>query len=149
MTEPTDDRPRRRRAPVRPTTAPEETMTTETYTPEIELSADQPSARPQLRLPTVSALRPLSPTPTYIGIGVAAIGFVLLAVAWGAVAGEDNVAFQMPYLISGGLAGLGMIMVGLTIINVAAKRRDAALREQQIQLLASALRELRNEDGSS
>jgi hypothetical protein len=55
----------------------------------------------------------------------------------------------MPYLISGGLAGLGMIMVGLTIINVAAKRRDAALREQQIQLLASALRELRDEDGSS
>ncbi len=127
-------------------------MTTETLVPEIELStepAGPASGRPQLRMPSIAALRPLSPTPTYIGIAVAALGFVLLAVAWGAVAGEDNVAFQMPYLVSGGLAGLGMIMVGLTIINVAAKRRDAALREQQIQLLAAALRELRNEDSSS
>ena len=122
---------------------PEDPMT-ETLVPEIDLAAEPTSGRPQLRLPSIPALRPLSPTPTYIGIGVAAIGFVLLAIAWGAVAGEDNVAFQMPYLISGGLAGLGMIMVGLTIINVAAKRRDAALREQQIQLLAAALHELRS-----
>lgn len=96
-------------------------------------------------LPAVPALRPLSPTPTYIGIAVAALGFVLLAVAWGGVAGKNNVALQVPYLVSGGLAGLGLIMVGLTIVNVAAKRRDAALREQQIQLLAAALHELRDD----
>jgi hypothetical protein len=98
------------------------------------------------KLAALPALRPLSPVPTYMGIAIAVIGFVLLAVAWGGVAGEDNVARQVPYLISGGLFGLGLIMVGLTTVNVAAKRRDAAARERQIQLLASALRELRGSD---
>ena len=90
----------------------------------------------------VPALRPLSPVPTYLGIAVAAIGFVLVLFAWGQSAGETNVALQIPYLISGGMVGLGLIMVGVTIVTVAAKRRDAMLREQQNELLASALREL-------
>jgi hypothetical protein len=96
------------------------------------------------RLATIPVLRPLSPTPTWIGIGVAAAGFVLLAVAWGQVAGETNVALQVPYLISGGLVGLALVMVGLTVVSVAAKRRDALLRQQQTELLADALRELRS-----
>jgi hypothetical protein len=90
----------------------------------------------------VPALRPLSPVPTYAGIVVAALGFVLIAIAWGAVAGETNVALQMPYLVSGGITGLALVMVGLTVVSVAARRRDALLREQQTQLLADALREL-------
>lgn len=90
----------------------------------------------------VPALRPLSPVPTYLGIAVAAAGFVLILFAWGQVAGEVNVALQMPYLISGGLTGLGLVMVGVTIVSVAARRRDAVLREQQTALLADALREL-------
>jgi hypothetical protein len=94
------------------------------------------------RLPTLPAL---SPVPTYAGIAVTAIGFAIIAYAWGKVAGiADNVALQMPYLVSGGLAGLGLVMVGVTIINVAAKRRDTQLRQQQTELLADALRELRN-----
>ena len=94
------------------------------------------------RLRTLPAL---SPVPTYIGIAVAVAGFVLIAFAWGKVAGiADNVALQMPYLVSGGLTGLGLVMVGVTIVNVAAKRRDAQLRQQQTQLLADALTELRN-----
>ena len=90
----------------------------------------------------VPALRPLSPVPTYLGIGVAAVGFVLIAFAWGAVAGETNVALQMPYLVSGGITGLALVMVGMTVVSVAARRRDAVLREQQTALLADALREL-------
>lgn len=124
-------------------TVPEEPMSTQA----IEVVDDSPAPPGRAHgLRSLPALRPLSPTPTYIGIGVAAVGFVLLGVAWGGVAGEDNVAFQVPYLVSGGLVGIGLILVGLTIINVAAKRRDAALREQQIQLLAAALHELRADD---
>ena len=123
-------------------TVPEEPMSTQT----IEVVDDEQAPARDRRLPTLAALRPLSPTPTYLGIGVAVLGFVLLAIAWGGVAGEDNVAFQVPYLVSGGLVGMGLILVGLTIVNVAAKRRDAALREQQIQLLAAALHELRGDD---
>ena len=93
------------------------------------------------RTPT---LPPLSPVPTYAGIAIAAIGFALIAFAWSKVAGiADNVALQMPYLVSGGLTGLGLVMVGVTIVNVAAKRRDSLLRQQQTELLADALHELR------
>ena len=93
------------------------------------------------RLPSLPAL---SPTPTYAGIAVAAVGFALIFYAWSKVAGiADNVALQLPYLVSGGLTGLGLVMVGVTIINVAAKRRDARLRQQQTELLADALHELR------
>ena len=93
------------------------------------------------RLPTLPAL---SPVPTYVGIAITAIGFAVIAYAWAKVAGiADNVALQMPYLVSGGLAGLGLVMVGVTVINVAAKRRDTQLRQQQTELLADALRELR------
>lgn len=102
--------------------------------------AEEPA--PRALSDRVPALRPLSPVPTYVGIAVAALGFVLIAVAWGAVAGQTNVALQVPYLVSGGIAGLALVMVGLTVISVAARRRDALLREQQTQLLADALREL-------
>ncbi|MDP9100632.1 MAG: hypothetical protein M3N21_00555 [Actinomycetota bacterium] len=91
----------------------------------------------------VPGLRPQSPVPTYAGIAVTAVGLVLIAFAWGKVAGLTNVALQMPYLVSGGLSGLALVMIGVTVINIAAKRRDAAAREQQTQLLASALAELR------
>ena len=102
----------------------------------------EPTVEPRgPRLPSVS---PLSPAPTYAGIIVAAAGFALIFYAWSKVAGiADNVALQMPYLVSGGLTGLGLVMVGVTVVNVAAKRRDGLLRQQQTELLADALHELR------
>ena len=94
------------------------------------------------RLPGLPALSPL---PTYLGVAITAIGFAAVIFAWSKVAGvSDNVALQLPYLVSGGLVGLGLVMVGVTVINVAAKRRDTQLRQQQTELLADALRELRN-----
>lgn len=107
-----------------------------------DLNREPPAARAG-RLDRIPGRRPLSPTPTYVGIGITVVGFMLIAVAWGQVAGETNVALQMPYLVSGGLFGIALVLVGLTVVNVAAKRRDAALREQQTALLADALAELR------
>ena len=117
-------------------------MPTETLEP-IPVAPDSTRSR----ISKLPALRPLSAVPTYIGIVVVAAGFVLLAVAWGGVAGEANVAMQVPYLVSGGLFGIALILVGLTIVNVAAKRRDSALRERQTQLLADALRQLGGTSG--
>jgi hypothetical protein len=118
-----------------------------TFTDPVEIRSGEETAddvvvsRPGIadRLPA------LSPVPTYVGIGIAVLGFGLIAYAWSKVAGiADNVALQMPYLVSGGLTGLGLVMVGVTIVNIAAKRRDAQQRRQQTQLLADALTELRN-----
>jgi hypothetical protein len=103
-----------------------------------ELSAVPPPSR---RLP--QWLRPSSPVPVYIGVGAAVLGFVLILLAWGQVAGETQVYLQVPYLVSAGLTGIGLVMVGLTVVNVAAKRRDAAERERQMDRLVSIMTELR------
>ena len=98
-----------------------------------------------VRLPEMPAwLRGGSPALTYIGVAVAIVGFVLILMAWGQVAGETQVYLQVPYLVSAGLTGVGLVMVGLTIVNVAAKQRDAADRDRQIDQLVSILQELRS-----
>ena len=88
-------------------------------------------------------LRPGSPLPVYVGVAVCVIGFALLVYTWGQVADEVQVYRQLPYVVSGGLTGLALVLVGVTVINVAAKRADAADRERQHEQLTDALRELR------
>ena len=110
---------------------------------EAALEPARPDARREgPRLPTW--LRAGAPALTYIGVGVALVGFVLILVAWGQVAGETQVYLQVPYLVSAGLTGIGFVMVGLTIVNVAAKQRDAADRDRQIDQLVSVLDELKS-----
>lgn len=84
-----------------------------------------------------------SPGATWAGLGVAALGFVLIGIAWAQIAGEESVFRQLPYLVSAGLTGLGFIMIGMTLINVSAKRRDAVERERQIGQLVSILEEVK------
>ena len=79
----------------------------------------------------------------WAGIVVAAAGFVLLGIAWGQMAGETQVYLQLPYLVSAGLTGLGLIMVGVTIVNIAAKRRDADDRARQMDQFVAVLEEVK------
>jgi hypothetical protein len=87
-------------------------------------------------------LDPASLIPTYVGVVVALVGFALIAIGWAKVAGLVDVWRQMPYLLSAGLPGLGLVMSGLVIINVSARRQDAAARARQTAMLAEALRDL-------
>lgn len=63
----------------------------------------------------------LDPTkrPVQIAVGLAAIGFVLILLGWNGSSEVDHPQGQIPYLISGGVAGLGLIIVaiGLLLIN--------------------------------
>jgi hypothetical protein len=86
---------------------------------------------------------PSSHIPTYAGILVVLAGFGLIALAWARVAGLVDVWKQMPYVVSAGLPGLGLIMTGLLVINIAAKRQDAAVRARQMETLTEALRDLK------
>jgi uncharacterized membrane protein len=103
---------------------------------------DGPAAKRRLSLPTW--LKAGAPALTFIGVAIAVVGFVLILVAWGQVAGETQVYLQVPYLVSAGLTGLGLVMVGLTIVNVAAKQRDALDRDRQMDQLVSILGELKS-----
>jgi hypothetical protein len=99
-------------------------------------------------------LRADSPVPVYIGIVLVLGGFAVIGITWGKIAGLLQVPLQLPYLVSGGLTGLGLIMVGITVISISAKRRDAAERSRQLDQLAQIMTELRSalrgedEDGS-
>lgn len=88
-------------------------------------------------------MKPVRPTLTYLGIAVAAAGFVVILITWGEVGALTAVPLQMPYLLSGGLVGLGLIMTGLTLISVNAKRMDAAARERQLGQVREVLSEIK------
>jgi hypothetical protein len=104
-------------------------------------AAEGPSGVSRFRVPPW--LRGGSPGLIYAGVAVAVLGFVLILIAWGQVAGETQVYLQVPYLVSAGLTGIGLVMVGLTIVNVTAKQRDAADRDRQMDQLVSILGELK------
>jgi hypothetical protein len=79
----------------------------------------------------------------WIGLVVTAAGFGLIAFTWGKTAALVNVAEQIPYLVSGGLSGLGLILLGLLVVNLSAKRREAAERARQLEEVRDALVQLR------
>src|SRR3954452_19968128 len=80
----------------------------------------------------------------WAGVVLCAIGFVLIVYTWGRVAALLNVALQLPYIVSGGFTGLALIVVGLTVINVATRRQDSAERSRQLNELRDLLAEMRS-----
>jgi hypothetical protein len=60
------------------------------------------------------------------GIGLAVLGFLLLFLGWNGAASYDRVPAQFPYLISGGLAGLSVIVLAGAMLVVNAQRQDRA-----------------------
>lgn len=63
----------------------------------------------------------------YLSVSMIAIGFVIMTVAWWGAAGFDNPEQQFPYLLSGSIPGLGLVMAGLTLAVVQELRRLTAL----------------------
>ena len=117
--------------------------------PNIESPGDELTDRPGAVDGRPSRLRtlfdPASTIPMYVGVLVALAGFTLLGIGWARVAGLVQVWEQMPYLMSAGLPGVGLVMTGLVIVNVSARRQDGAARARQLRMLSEALHELRSE----
>ncbi|MFA9429080.1 hypothetical protein [Egicoccus sp. AB-alg2] len=62
----------------------------------------------------------------HLAVGFTGVGFLLIALGWNGAASLDHVQGQVPYLISGGLAGLGLIGLGLMLAIVQELRRTNA-----------------------
>lgn len=62
-----------------------------------------------------------------LAVGLAAVGFLLIVLGWNGAASLDRVPGQLPYLISGGVAGLGLVLTGLTLVIVQESRRSTSL----------------------
>ena len=83
-----------------------------------------------------------SAVPTWFGMAVVGLGFAVLAYGWGRVGGLASVALQLPYAISAGCGGLGLIVFGAAIVGIQAKRREAAAREEVVLELRRVVAEL-------
>ncbi|HWC36204.1 MAG TPA: hypothetical protein VG650_15465 [Mycobacteriales bacterium] len=82
---------------------------------------------------------------TVLGILLLAAGCVLLGVAWGLAAGQTLVSLQLPYLLSAGLPGIGLVVVGVGLVVIGAREADARARRAQQQELIALLGLLRDE----
>lgn len=61
-----------------------------------------------------------------LGILYCLVGGVLIFLGWNGAASYDRVASQVPYVVSGGLGGLALVMVGTGLMVVQAHRDDRA-----------------------
>ena len=74
-----------------------------------------------------------------IGLAFIIGGFLLMIIAWNGAAGLDYTQGQVPYLLSGGVPGLALVIVGSTLLVIESAKRDRALLEQRLdELIAVA-----------
>lgn len=102
---------------------------------------------PGLLIRTRSQRLPLSVQPAalvWVAIGFVVVGFGLLAYTWVKVSTLTIVAAQIPYIVSAGLTGLGLITVGSAVLVVWSRRTDDDARRQQTDELVATLKELRD-----
>jgi hypothetical protein len=77
-----------------------------------------------------------------LGIGVCLLGFLLIFFGWNGAASLDRVQSQFPYLISGGIAGLALVVIGAALIIVETSRDERESLRNEISNLREAIAEM-------
>jgi hypothetical protein len=73
-----------------------------------------------------------------LGIGLCLLGFVVIFFGWNGAASQDYLPAQVPYLLSGGAAGLGIVVVGAAMVVVQNHRLDRARLEAVLERMVVA-----------
>jgi hypothetical protein len=74
-----------------------------------------------------------------LGLLFITAGFVLIGLAWNGAAGKNFIQGQFPYLISGGIMGLGLIVTGALLILLSTVRAERQALTDQYQQLTRLL----------
>lgn len=74
-----------------------------------------------------------------LGVGLIGAGFLLVFLGWNGAASVDRVPAQFPYLISGGIGGLCLVIVGVGLLIVQNQRADRAALQASLVELRRAL----------
>jgi hypothetical protein len=82
-----------------------------------------------------------------LGIAYCVAGFFLIFLGWNGAASHDREPAQIPYVISGGIAGLGLVVLGSALIVAHSLRTDRVELRGSIDDLRAAVERLA--DGSS
>ena len=77
-----------------------------------------------------------------LGVVFCLAGFVLVWVGWNGAASYDVATRQFPFLISGGIAGLGLIQIGVGLWIVQSQRTERARLEENLAGLNRVLETL-------
>ena len=75
----------------------------------------------------------------YVGWALALLGGVALFLGWYGVSGEALTAKQLPYLVSGGLTGIGLLILASAFLTTDGMRRQLAKVDELHALFATEL----------
>jgi hypothetical protein len=75
----------------------------------------------------------------FIGLFFAIAGFAAIGVGWNGMASVTCVDCQLPYLLSGGAAGLGLVLVGVGLLVVAQVRAERIRLVRHVDAVRDAL----------
>lgn len=74
-----------------------------------------------------------------LGLGFIAAGFVVMGKAWDGAAGVNFAQGQIPYLLSGGFMGLGLVITGATLLLLTTARAERELLTDRFDDMARLL----------
>jgi len=74
-----------------------------------------------------------------LGLLFCVAGFAVIWAGWNGAAGYNDIRKQFPYLISGGIAGLALVIVGVGLMVVQSQRADRVQLEANLTELRSIL----------
>lgn len=74
-----------------------------------------------------------------LGIAVCLLGFLLIYLGWNGAGSFNDIRQQFPYLVSGGIAGLGLVVVGTALLVIEAVRAERAELQSTLVELREAL----------
>jgi hypothetical protein len=73
------------------------------------------------------------------GLLLAAIGLIAIGVGWNGAAGQLTLLGQVPYILSGGLIGVSLVILGAAMLVVQNAREDRTRLELKLDQLTDAL----------
>ena len=74
-----------------------------------------------------------------VGLVFCVAGFVIITIGWNGMANVACVDCQMPYLLSAGAAGLGLILFGTSLLSISSNRAERLAQDHRLQELARQL----------
>jgi hypothetical protein len=77
-----------------------------------------------------------------LGIAYCIAGFFLIFLGWNGAATYDDEPAQVPYLISGGIAGLGLVVIGAALVVAHSLRTDRVELRGSIEDLRATMERL-------
>lgn len=74
-----------------------------------------------------------------LAVAVVGLGLLSIGIAWNGAAGTTAVVAQMPYLISGGLIGIALVVLGAALMVLQGYREERAKLEAKLDQLILAV----------